>query len=105
MGRPVFWLTTSLKRFESLGEFLKSTVRPVADVSDNTFRSILWWRDTSGFTRRFLIWRRGDEHEAGHRQAVSPQPHPHQGRDSLSSGNRSQSGGREARERIHYAFP
>ena len=31
--------------------------------SGNTFRSIPWWRDTNGFTRRFSIWKRRDDHE------------------------------------------
>src|ERR1700730_10217218 len=76
MGRPVFWLTTSLKQFGPLDEFLKSIVVPAAAVSGNTFRSIPWWRDTNGFTRRFLIWKRRDSHEAGHCQTIPPQPHP-----------------------------
>ena len=50
-GRPVFWLTTSLKQFGPLDEFLKSIVVAAAAVSGNTFRSIPWWRDTNGFTR------------------------------------------------------
>src|SRR5258708_27274456 len=105
MGRPVFWLTTSLKQFGPLDEFLKSIVVPAAAVSGNTFRSIPWWTDTNGFIRRFLIWKRRNDYEGRHCQAVQPQPHPHQGRDPLPSGNRSQRGGGEARERIHHAFP
>jgi len=38
-GRPVFWLTTSLKQFGPLDEFLKSIVVPAVAVSGNTFRS------------------------------------------------------------------
>jgi hypothetical protein len=60
-------LTTSLEQLRQLAEFLKSTVGLAASVSDNTFRSKLWWMDTSEFTQRFLIWRRTNDHEAGHR--------------------------------------
>src|SRR5216683_3357994 len=105
MGRPVFWLTTSLKQFGPLDEFLKSIVVPAAPVSGNTSRSTRWWTGTNGFTRRFLIWRRRDSHEAGHCQTIWPQPHPYQGGDPLPSGNRSQRGGGEAWGRIHHAFP
>src|ERR1039458_1231685 len=104
-GRPVSWLTTSLRQFGPLDEFPRSTDLLAAAVSDNTFRSKPWWRDTNEFTRRFLIWRRRNDHEAGHCQAVQPQPHPHQGGDPISRGDCSQRGGREARERIHHAFP
>src|SRR6202158_1309232 len=95
-NRPVFCLTTSLKQFGPLDEFLKSIVVPAAAVSGNTFRSIPWWRDTNGFTRRFFIWKRRDDQEASRCHTFPPQPHPHQGRNPLSSGNRSQRGGREA---------
>src|SRR5258708_34991175 len=105
MGRPVFWLTTSLKQFGPLDEFLKSIVVPAAAVSGNTFRSIPWWRGTNGFTRRFLIWKGRDEHEAGYCQTIPPQPYPHQGRDALPSGNRSQRGGSEASARIPRDIP
>jgi len=94
-GRPVFWLTMSLKQFGPLDESLKSIVVPAKAVSGNTFRSIPWWTDTNGFTQRFLIWKPRDDHETGHCQTIPPQPHPHQGRDPLPSGNRSQRGGRE----------
>src|ERR1035437_7886552 len=105
MGRPVFWLTTSAKQFRPLDEFVKSIVAPAAVESSNVFRSIPWWRDTNGFTRRFSSWRRRDDYETGHCQAVLPQPHPHKGRYPLPGGNRSQRGGGEARKRIHHAFP
>src|ERR1035438_5159217 len=95
----------SLKQFGSLDEFLKSTDLLAKVESDNTFRSKPWWRDTSEFTRRFLIWRPRGEHEDRHCQTVQPQPHPHQSRDPLPRGDSSQRGSREARERIHYAFP
>src|SRR5580700_7083152 len=105
MGKPAFWLTTSRKQFAPLDEFPKSTDLRAAAVYSNTFRSKPWWRDTSEFTRRFLIWRPRDEHEDRHCQAVQPQPHPHQGRDPVPRGDCSQRGGRETRERIHHAFP
>ena len=104
-GETGFLVANVAEAVRVLGRVLKSTVGPAAAVSGNTFRSIPWWRDMSGFTQRFLIWRRGDDHEVGHCQAVQPQPYPHQDRDSLSSGNRSQRCGREARERIHHAIP
>src|SRR4030088_905724 len=71
-GRPVFWLTTSLKQFGPLDEFLKSIVVPAAAVSGNTFRSIPWWRDTNGFTRRFSIWKRRDDNERLNQTMRSP---------------------------------
>src|ERR1039457_797183 len=70
-----------MKQFGPLDEFLKSTDLLAEDESDNTSRSKPWWRDTSEFTRRFLIWRPRDEHEDRHCQAL--QPHPHQGRDPI----------------------
>src|ERR1700761_8442133 len=73
IARPVSWLTMSLKQFDPFDEFLKSTVVPAAIVSGNTFRSIPWWRDTNGFTRRFSIWRRR-EHKALQMNASSRAP-------------------------------
>jgi len=61
-GQTGFLVDKSLKQFGPLDEFSESTVGPAAAVFDNTFRSIPWWRDTNGFTRRFLIWRRRDDH-------------------------------------------
>jgi glycosyltransferase involved in cell wall biosynthesis len=95
-GQTGFLVDNVTEAVRALDEFLKSIVVPAAAVSGNTFRSMPWWRDTNGFTRRFLIWKRRDDHEVRHCQTVPPQPHPHQGRNPLSSGNRSQRGGREA---------
>jgi glycosyltransferase involved in cell wall biosynthesis len=95
-GQTGFLVDNVTEAVRALDEFLKSIVVPAAAVSGNTFRSMPWWRDTNGFTRRFLIWKRRDDHEVRHCQTVPPQPHPHQGRNPLSRGNRSQRGGREA---------
>src|SRR5487761_309126 len=95
-ARALLHLNTIPERFGLVLVEANAVVVPAAAVSGNTFRSIPWWKDTNGFTRRFLIWKRGDDYEAGHCQTIPPQPHPHQGRDPLPSGNRSQRGGREA---------
>ncbi len=65
-GETGFLVANVAKQFGPWGEFLKSIDGPAASVSNNTFRSTPWWRDTSGLTQRFLIWRRGADHEAGH---------------------------------------
>ncbi len=59
----------------------------------------------TGLLRRFLIWKRRGDHEAGHCQTIRSQPHPHQGRYPLPGGNGSQRGGGEARGRVHHAVP
>ena len=62
-GETGFLVSNVAEAVRAVGRFPRSKERLVAAESNNAFRSKPWSRDTNGFTRWFLIWRRRDDHE------------------------------------------